>query len=281
MGVITVNKFRRITLSALFVVYFLSFLTNAKGENSDWLGQATAAGNYVKLICSEPLDSTTAPDASNFTISVNQGPDIIPTSTIVNENIIELTLLDPVQAQDKLTITYTPDTSNPTKDINGNLLAAFIDYPVNNTTADSEAPILMDAIATANQINLSYDQPLNPGSIPEPGDIIIKVNNDAGTTPAMITITGNQVTLSLNSTIRLGDRVSLSYRPGVHPIENQIGQAAPPLINQSAINNMVKSLNQYYYDRSNHMIMIKNENSQKCYYQYDRNGNLLRRGSSR
>lgn len=270
------KKRRHIAIGVFLFLCLLSMTISAEAETSVGIEQASAAGDQIRLTCSQALDPAIIPDINSFSVTINQASLVSPTSIIITENLIKVVLPNPVQAGDDLTITYTP-ADTPIKDLNGNLLAGFTDYPVSNTTVASKAPELQKATATKSQIRLSYDQPLNPASIPDPSDIIIKVNSEAGTIPSVISINNNQVIMALTSAIKPGDQVSISYSPGINPIENQNGQPASALDKQPITNTVIKITHFYYYDSSNHLIRIKNENSQKCRFEYDRNGNLLRR----
>lgn len=98
--------------------------------------------------------------------------------------------------------------------------------------------MLVSAVISASgaSLVLTYDIPLDAGSIPAVGDFGL-----SGALLSAITgtgVSGSDVTLTLSPAVAVTESgVSLSYTPGASPIQSASGEDALPLVGQAVTNN--------------------------------------------
>ena len=102
----------------------------------------------------------------------------------------------------------TPGTGTVSGTVDGNPIAATA--TVTFTNSDVTPPTLLAANATGSTITLTYDEALDAGSTPAPGDFAVLRNlaPDAVTT---VSVGGSSVTLTLGDAVVGGDLVTVSY----------------------------------------------------------------------
>ena len=105
----------------------------------------------VILAYSEPLDDTTHPATSAYSISVD-GTSATPDSVAIDKNTVLLTLTTAITAGQAVTITYTVPNTNPLQDTHGDAAAALNAHVVNNTLRTA-----------STQPSWSSMEPLNEG----------------------------------------------------------------------------------------------------------------------
>ncbi len=91
----------------------------------------------VRLTYNEPLDESSTPPGSAFSVSVN-GTAQTP-SVVVEDNVVNLTITGSLSASTVLTVTYTPPTgagASPLKDPAGNQAMSFSGTTVRNDRTD-------------------------------------------------------------------------------------------------------------------------------------------------
>ena len=91
--------------------------------------------------------------------------------------------------------------------------------------ADRSAPALATATITGNTLLLTYDEDLDPGSVPTPGDFSVKVAGGEATVVS-VGVSGPAVTLTLQDAVPDGEQVTLDYTPGSSPIKDPAGNEA-------------------------------------------------------
>ena len=93
---------------------------------------------------------------------------------------------------------------------------------------DGVAPILQSATVQGTALVLSYDEGLDTGSEPAPGDYTVEVAGSevslADTDP--VAVTGSAVTLTLAAPVAYGQAVTVSYTAGANPLRDAAGNAA-------------------------------------------------------
>ena len=116
-----------------------------------------------------------------------------------------------------LTGTTNPDTV--TMDGDKSVTATFLDLT---------APVLKTATVAATSLFLTYDEPLDTGSVPATGDFAI-----AGQTVTLVAVSGSTVTLTLDPGVASGDPVTVSYTGATNPIQDPAGNVADDLDDQA------------------------------------------------
>ena len=120
------------------------------------LSTATVDGTSLVLTYNEALDAGSEPATSAYSVSVNSGTGVAPSSVDVTGMKVTLTLATAVTAGQTVTVTYTVPSSNPVQDTSENDAAALTNQSVvNNTNAppvftnDSETRSIAETVAAA------------------------------------------------------------------------------------------------------------------------------------
>lgn len=103
-------------------------------------------------------------------------------------------------------------------------------------TADGVSPQLDSVIVNGETLTLYYDEPLDISSAPANSDYSVTVNVTNNNPVSSLTISGNQVILTLTNVIQPTDNVELDYTPGINKIRDNVGNLASSLNNQSVTN---------------------------------------------
>ncbi|QSF44747.1 Ig-like domain-containing protein [Paenibacillus tianjinensis] len=120
-------------------------------------------------------------------------------------------------------ITYIAG-SYPLQDQYGQNITNFSDFYIRNTS-DTTAPVFQSAVGSGKQIILTYNEGLSSGNLPMISQFSVLV----GSTPNFVTnvaVSGNQVTLTLESTLLTTSYTTISYVPGTAGISDFNGNRA-------------------------------------------------------
>ena len=98
-------------------------------------------------------------------------------------------------------------------------------------TAPGSPPSLLAATVTGATLILTYDQPLDPASVPNPSDFNVVQNLTPQGTPTGVTVSGTTVTISLAAPVNSGDIVAIDYSGTA--IKNLTGQPAATFTGQT------------------------------------------------
>ncbi|MEW5763273.1 MAG: SwmB domain-containing protein, partial [Bacillota bacterium] len=102
---------------------------------------------------------------------------------------------------------------------------------------DTTPPVLVSATVNGNQLVLTYNETLDSASVPSAVYFTVKVNGQAQASPASVSISGSQVTLTLAAAVNAGDTVTVSYTRGDNPLQDTAGNDAAEFTDQSVTNN--------------------------------------------
>jgi uncharacterized repeat protein (TIGR02059 family) len=111
----------------------------------------------------------------------------------------------------------------------------------NNQPSDTTAPLVSSASVNGDTFILSFNENLDPTSVPLPADFMVKVNGKEQADPVNISISGSNISIVLVTAVKAGDIVTLSYQPGVNPILDLNGNRAAGFNDQTA-NNITSAL---------------------------------------
>ena len=158
------------------------------------------------------------------------GDDAAVASVAVEGNNVVLALTAEVAAGAQVVVSYTAGT-NPIRDEAGNPVAAFRQ---SLTAAGSGKPLLQSASAVRARLSLTYDLPLDPGSVPAPGAFTLHMlPSTTGerlayhTVVATVTVEGRTAVLGLREAV--GDcegsvPLTVTYaNPGASPLQGLDG----------------------------------------------------------
>ena len=202
------------------------------------LTHATVNGTTLVLTYDEALEGASVPAAGAFAVTA-AGSAVGVNLLSVGGSAVTLTLASAVQANQTVTLDYTPGR-NPIRDAAGNNAAALSGRSVTNNTpnqpTDTRAPLLTDATVTASTLVLAYDETLDGGSVPAAGDFAVTAAGSAVTVNG-VSAGGSAVTLTLANAVQAGQTVTLDHTPGANPIQDAAGNDAAALSGQAVTNN--------------------------------------------
>ena len=110
------------------------------------LDMATVDGRSLVLTYNEDLDEGSEPATTAYSVSVNSGSGVAPSSVDVTGKKVTLTLGTAVTAGQTVTVTYTVPSSNPVQDTSENDAAALANQSVTNNT--NAHPVFTNATET-------------------------------------------------------------------------------------------------------------------------------------
>ncbi len=105
-------------------------------------------------------------------------------------------------------------------------------------TPDVTPPSLVSAVisnSAKNQIVLSYSEPLASGTVPATGDFACNLSKAV----TAVSISGSEVTVTVNANYSYGDAPTISYTPGGNKIQDPSGNDAAALVAQAVTNNVL------------------------------------------
>ena len=166
---------------------------------------ATVNGATLTLTYDEPLDDSSMPSNTDYTVTVSPGtaPTVDIDTVAINNQIVTLTLSTPVSSDQTVRLTYTVPGSNPIQDLAGNDAAALNIQVTNNTpppqisiAADTSGPVsegttVSFTVTATAVVEPASDLPVtvNVGQI---GDFLSGAPGEQ-----TVTILANQSTVSL------------------------------------------------------------------------------------
>ena len=178
------------------------------------LQAATVSGAELTLSWHEAVAA--APAAGDFTVTVG-GSAVAVSAVAVDGAKVVLTLAEAAESGDAVVLSYTPGTV-PMADAAGNEAAALAGESV-DAGVDARAPSVSAAEVRGAEVTVVYDEPLDEGSVPAPGDFAVTVDGAAAAVGA-VRVSGASVVLTLAGAVQAGQAVVLGYTPGTAPIRD-------------------------------------------------------------
>ena len=179
---------------------------------------AAISTNTVALDFDEALDRGSRPAASAFTVKVKNRTR--PVSGVAfptgDDDTVLVTISGPaVQHGEKVTLSYTPPTTNPLQDAAGNDVVAFTDFKVDNLVP--QTPALVGAEVDGAVVTLAFNEDLDQGSPSPPSAFTVKVENqqDRAITRTVFFSASEKKKFSLliDPGAQYGEVVTVSYNP--------------------------------------------------------------------
>lgn len=107
--------------------------------------------------------------------------------------------------------------------------------PLPTHKVDTRKPMLESAEFEDDEIFLMYDEDLNT-TAPANTAYTYKVDGGSGTNPTNVSISGKTVTLTLGSTLNIGQTVMLSYdAPNANPVQDLSGKTAEEFVDKDVV----------------------------------------------
>ena len=158
------------------------------------------------------------------------------TADSINEATVEITLTTALTAAD-IAVTVALDADAVT-DVPGNGIDAVAETSVSRV--DTTAPALTAATTVSNNVVLlTYNEALDSTSIPDKSRFTVKVGGTARTVAAVGTNGTMGITLTLGSTFRPGDTLTVSYAvPSTNPIQDASNNEAAAFTDEAVTNNL-------------------------------------------
>ena len=156
---------------------------------------------------------------------VGSDPTRAITGVAVKGSAVTLTLATRVRSNEVVTVSYSPGT-NKIQDLEGNPDPGWVGKAAENTTDD---PMLTTAAVDGSMLTLTYDEALDEGSTPAPGDFTVQVASDPDRGIDSVAVSGSAVTLTLAAAVLKSEAVMVSYTPGANPIQDPAGNPAAAL----------------------------------------------------
>ena len=194
-----------------------------------------AAGTTLVLLYNEALDESSVPAFGDYALA---GTSVAIDAVVsVTGNAVTLGLDGTVaEHENGITLDYIAGV-DPVRDIAENEAANLNDYAVtNDSEVDAVAPELVSAVIPADglSLTLTYDEPLDTGSVPAAGDFAL-----SGTAAGVdsVDVIGSTVVLELDAEVTEDDAVAVDYTPGADPIQDAADNEAAALSGEAVTNN--------------------------------------------
>ena len=186
------------------------------------LATDTTVGRHIYLTYNLPLNASSIPAATDFTLTVNgvvYSSSNITVSVTGSSVVIDLLLTGAaIKQTDVVRLVYTPGGS-PIEDTAGNDAAALPLTVVSNRVPDTTAPenISFTTNLLGDELIWTYNEPLNPARVPLATDLVITVNGLVYATPEYtVSVDDSRMVVHLNGErVRFGQTVLVAYTPGL------------------------------------------------------------------
>lgn len=196
-------------------------------------------GSVVSLNFAEALDATSVPTATNFTLKIDGATYSTAQITVgVSGSVVTLTLASAAIANGSVVTLSYSGTAIKAFD-NGVSAGSFTSLNAVNNVRDTTPPqqIFRGSDSTGYQLITTYNEPIDPTSVPDPTDYQVYV--DGVLSPvASVVITGADSIKYLVTPVRYGQTIVLNYTPGVHVLRDLAGNAIGSVSNQ-VVQNLV------------------------------------------
>ena len=189
-------------------------------------------GSIIVLTFSEDIGTA---DRTKITVKSGTTTKAI-TSTSWTLSSVSLLLTTALLSTDtNVTVEFAADAVT---DVPGNGIAAVSATTV--SLVDNTAPTLTTASTVSNNVVLlTYDEALDSTSIPDKSRFTVKVGGTARTVAAVGTNGTMGITLTLDSTFRPGDTLTVSYAvPSTNPIQDASNNEAAAFTDEAVTNNL-------------------------------------------
>ena len=183
---------------------------------------ATVDGATLRVTFDENLDTGFVPAASAFRVTVNGARRPVASGGVAIEGAtVRLTLTSAVRDTDTVKVRYAKPSRNGLRDAAGNEVESFADRDV---AGDETPPVFSSAAVDGATLTLTFNETLDTGSVPAPGDFHVTVGDARRNVAAGgVSISGRDVTLTLASAVTHGDTVKARY---TRPARNGLRDAA-------------------------------------------------------
>ena len=203
---------------------------------------ATVDGSALTLNFHEPLDGSSVPALSAFTVKVDGAAGAVSGISIDGYRV-RLTLASSVSAGKTLTVGYAIPTgadASPLQDVGGNQVASFADQSVAN---ESSAPTVWGSPKVEhNQLELYFSEELDEGSVPPKAAFTVRVDGSPRTVYG-VAIDGRKVTLNMIMAAQSSATWTVGYTvptgANASPLQDPGGNQVASFADRAVLNNAV------------------------------------------
>lgn len=202
--------------------FSLRQITNSVESSMPLPKEGRITGRTVVINFNDALKQVSSYAYSQFQVTTDGyalGVDSISSSG----NSIYLTVNGDVSNGQNVRVSYYA-SSYPLQNTMGQNIAGFTDFYIRNTN-DTIPPVFQSATGSGSKIVLNYNEGMSTTNLPMNSQFSVLV----GSTPNYVTnvaVSGNQVTLTLQSALTVNQNVTVSYVPGVAGLTDLNGNRA-------------------------------------------------------
>lgn len=179
------------------------------------------------------------PSTSCFEVKVNSVVRTV-SQLAISEKFVYLTLANPVQAGDVVTLSYTKPSTNPLQCPAGTIAETISAKPVTNSI-ETAAPLYLSSIvenSTPDKIDMVYNSKL-ANILPATASFSPKVNGVVKAVKSVV-IVENKVTLTLLADLTKADTITITYtKPANNPLQTATGGKAETVADKPVTNNIL------------------------------------------
>ena len=168
------------------------------------LASSTVSGATLTLTFDQPLNATVKPALAQFTVT---GTSVA--TVAISGNTATLTLSSAVADGAAVEVQYTAPASGGFQDPTGNPVASFTAQPSNNT---DNPPSATAAVVAADGVTLriTFSEALSGAAADRPVAARFTLSGTTSSVNA-VSVSSTTVTLTLNSSVREGETITLAY----------------------------------------------------------------------
>ena len=168
------------------------------------LTSSAVSGATLTLTFDQPLNATVKPALAQFTVT---GTSV--TTVAISGSTATLTLNSAVADGAAIEVQYTAPASGGFQDPTGNAVASFTAQPSNNTDNPPSATAAV-VIADGVTLRITFSEALSETAADLPAAARFTLSGTASSVNA-VSVSSATVTLTLNSSVREGETISLAY----------------------------------------------------------------------
>ena len=199
------------------------------------LSSATLTGSTLTLTYSDTLNlGTTPPAASAYTVYVGEGDtplpsdvSMTPSNVSISGDTVTLSLPSSLSDGDRVHVMYSVPGTNAVHDLAGDTAATLSYQEVTNVTNTVTLAVSARTVAGAT-VTLGFNEPLEGGQTPQPGDFAVLVNGIAREVGSVPTTADGSTEISINlvTPVAIGDAVTVQYTQNpnaAHQLKDRAG----------------------------------------------------------
>ena len=168
------------------------------------LASSAVSGATLTLTFDQPLNATVKPALAQFTVT---GTSVA--TVAISGNTATLTLNSAVADGAAVEVQYTAPASGGFQDPTGNAVASFTAQPSNSTDNPPSATAAV-VIADGVTLRITFSEALSEAAADLPAAARFTLSGTASSVNA-VSVSGATVTLTLNSSVREGETITLAY----------------------------------------------------------------------